>query len=504
MYKPRLKARAHQREALHRITQMPMRPSRCDVFALLMEMGTGKSKVVLDEFGERVDARDLTDLLVIAPAGSYRNWFEDQGEFPSEMRKQLDPELFGRIASAGWVSGGNAAARARLEHVLGASGPRALFVNVEAVGTVDKAYAACEQFLERGRAMLVVDESTRIKNPKAGRSAAVCRLGQLACARRIMSGLVSPNSPLDLFSQFNFLDWRILGFKSFYSFRARYAVLEEMTIGGVTDPYTGIESPSRNIIIPVAYRNVEELNQKIAPYSFRKLKSECLDLPPKIYLPPREVKLTDEQRRIYLEMREFAVAKLAAEAYVNAQMVITQRIRLDQILCGFVPDEEGNLHEIKENRTAALLEDLEECEGKAIIWTTHDHCVRKLAARIEKEFGEGSVARFWGGNRSKRHIEEARFKGDPTCRFMVATQSAGGVGNNWQVAGLSCYYNNDDNLEHRLQSEDRVHRDGLRHSAVYQDYIARGTIDERKVHNLRNKLNLSSIVNGDNYRQWLI
>lgn len=508
MYKPRLQPRAHQLEARHRITAAPMRPSNCDVFALLMEMGTGKSKVILDEFGERADAGDLTDLLVIAPAGSYRNWFQDQGErnlFPSEMRKQLDPALFERTVRAGWISGGKAADKEQLSALLEErQRPRALFVNVEAVGTVEKAYQACEQFLTSGRAMMVVDESTRIKNYKAERSKAVQALGQLACARRIMTGLVTPNSPLDLWSQFNFLDWRILGHRSYFTFKSRYAITEKIRVGAEIDEVTGEKVGGRDVDIVVAYRNIEELNGKIAPYSYRKLKTECLDLPEKIYLPPRAVKLTNEQRRIYCEMREFAVAQLDGEAFVNAQMVMIQRLRLDQVLCGYVPDEDGTVHEIAEHRTEALMEDLEECQGKAVIWTTWDFCIRKIATRITKVFGEGSVACFWGANRSTRHQDEARFKADPKCRFMLSTQSAGGVGNNWQMASLTCYYNNSDNLEHRLQSEDRVHRDGLRHAAVYQDYIAYGTIDEGKVDNLRNKLNLSSIVNGDNYRKWLV
>lgn len=503
-YKPLLTPRSHQLEYVARRNNIPFRPSNLDVFALLMEMGTGKTKCVLDEWGERVVGKDLHDLLVIAPAGSYRNWYVDQGEgYPSELRKQLDPYVFDSMVAAGWVSGGGAGIKAQLQTLIRTKKrPRALFINVEAFSSVEKAIVCAREFMEDGRrCMMVIDESTRIKNWTANRTEALEDLGKLAVARRIMSGLVTPNSPLDLFSQFYFLDWRILGHRSWFGFRARYAVMQRMIVHR--------DTPQERIVnMIVDYRNVPELNHKIAPYSFRKLKEECLDLPPKVYMPPRDVQLHDDQKRMYLQMREFGMAKLAAESFVTAGMVITQRIRLDQILCGFsVDDVTGELVEIKEYRTRELLFTLQEVHGKAVIWTTHDYCIRKLAEVLRKEFGPKSVAQFWGANRSTRHLDEARWKGDPDCHWMIATQSAGGVGNNWQMAKLTCYYNNSDNLEHRLQSEDRVHRDGLQdygHKATYQDFIARNTLDERKVENLRNKIDLATIVNGDNYRKWLI
>jgi hypothetical protein len=469
-----------------------------------MDMGTGKSKVILDEFGEREQAGELQDLLVIAPAGCIANWYVDRGEDePCELRKHLSPDLFERLVYAPFRAGQGAQARDRLERMLACTGrPRALFVNVEALSSVKAAVEVCKRFLARGGCLMAVDEATKIKNWQAARTKKVIELGELASARRIMTGLVTPRSPMDLFSQFQFLDWRILGFRSFYGFRARHAVMRQMEVGGYEH--------RRNIRVIVGYRNLEELQKKIAPYSYRVLKDDCLDLPKKIYLPMREVVLTAQQKRMYHEMTEFATAALDKETHVTATMVLTQRLRLDQLLCGIVKDENGVEHEIDENRTAALLEVLEEYGGeKATIWTTHDPCIRRIAAKLREEYGADAVAQFWGGNRATRDEDERRYKTDKRCRYMVATPRAGGMGNTWVVAGLNVYYNNSDDLQDRLQSEDRTHRDGLMGpggagKAVYADLCAPGTIDMKKIKTLRAKLDMSTLITGENYREWLV
>ena len=259
----------------------------------------------------------------------------------------------------------------------------------------------------------------------------------------------------------------------------------------------------RDVKIVVGYRNIEELQAKIRPHSYRVLKEDCLDLEPKQYAT-RDVALTKEQKKIYNNLKLSATASLGNDRWVTATQVITQILRLDQVLCGHVIDEEGMLHDVPENRTAILVEILNEHSGKAIIWTAYDHCVRKIATTLRKEFGEASVACFWGGNRSTRHEDEARFKSDPECRFMVSTPSAGGKGNTWVVADLVIYHSSTNNLEHRAQSEDRAHRDGQTATVHYIDLVARGTVDEAKLKAIRAKIDMSSIINGDNYREWLI
>jgi SNF2 family DNA or RNA helicase len=503
VYRPRTEPMRHQALALERIAARPTHPSRADVFALQMEMGTGKTWVVLTEWGTRASAGDLDALLVLAPAGSYRNWF-DRPEVAGEWSQHLDPEFAARTPWAAWVSGGGVAATRRVEAVLAARGPRALFMNIEALSSVERARAVAREFLETSRApMMVIDESTTIRSPDAARTEAVIALGERAAARRIMTGLIAPRAPLDLYTQFQFLDWRILGHRSFYSFRERYAVMKRVDFKQVIRGKDGTErkAPPRPII--VGYRRSEELHALTAPYSYRVLKEQCLDLAPKTYAV-REVEPTPQQAKAYQDLLRRATTELESGAHVTATHILTGILRRHQVLCGHVVDEEGRLHDIPDRRVAALSEVLAEHGGKAIVWVTYTHTLDKVRAALEREYGRGSTAAFHGGNRSTRHEDEARFLGDPRCRFMVATQSAGGRGNNWTVADLVVYYANSPDLEHRMQSEDRAHRRGQTRPVTYVDLMVRGTVDEKFVTMLRKKLDIASSIQGDARREWLI
>ncbi len=178
--------------------------------------------------------------------------------------------------------------------------------------------------------------------------------------------------------------------------------------------------------------------------------------------------------------------------------------KLHQIVCGHVRDESGVVRDVPSNRAQAVLDVLEEHAGKAIIWVTYDREIRKIADAISAEHGEESVAMFWGGNSKTRLEDERRFLSDPRCRFMCSTQGAGVLGNNWTVADLSIYAANSYDLEKRAQSEDRNHRKGQTKSVTYVDLICRGTIEEKIVKCLRNKLDLAALVTGENARKWLV
>jgi hypothetical protein len=478
-YRPRTMPYAHQREAARRLAAAP-------VFALLMAMRTGKSKSLIDDWGARAAAGGISGLLIAAPAGVYMTWYK---QFEDHLGEPLNS---GRTLVQHWASGAGAARARALEAFLATKGrPRVLLVNTEAFSTVARARELCHEFLGQGPAMMVVDESTSIKG-NSERTEQVLRLGAKAAVRRILTGLVTPKSPLDLFYQFYFLDPKILGFNSFFSFRRRYAVLQPMYFGG------------RTVQVVAGYRNQEELRDRIAPYSYRVQLENCYDVPAKLYLQ-REVELTPEQKRLYKEIKENATAQLETGEWVSATAVIVQIIRLHQILCGHIKnDETSAITPVPSNRIKSLVELLREHDGKAIVWCSYDYDVRAVSAVLAREFGEGSVARFWGGNRAEREGEEYRFLNDPGCLHMVATAAAGGRGRTWTVANLVVYYSNTHDLEHRSQSEERAQGVGKADRVTYVDLIAPGTVDEKIVRALRKKIDLAAAITGDGWRAWLI
>jgi hypothetical protein len=434
------------------------------------------------------DAKAVQDLLVEAPAGVYRTW-------ETAIREHCPDEFQERALIHTWQSGAGVMDKNRLQKFLSTNDPcrpRILLMNVEAHSRAGEAREVAQIFLNNPARtnMMAIDESTIVKNPSAKRTKFINgKLAKLVVWKRILCGLATPRSPLDLFSQFEFLNWEILGFRSYYAFRARYAVMKPMWFGG------------RKVAVVEGYQHQEELQALIAPHSFR------VEFRPKIpsTYTIREVTLTPQQQKAYDEIKAFATTEIAAGAHVSPTVVITQILRLHQILCGHVKDDMGSEHALPENKTKELLELLEEYHGKAVIWCSYDADIQKLTAALENEYGTGCVARFWGGNKNTREDEEKRFLlFSSSCRFMLATPSAGGRGRTWTVADLVVYYSSTNNLEHRDQSEQRVQGEEKNRPVDYVDLIAPGTVETKILEALRAKINMAAVINGDTWRQWLI
>ena len=456
-------------------------------FALFMDMRTGKTKVVLDEFSDLVVTGKLSQLLVVAPAGAYRTW-------EGAAREHLSPAMLRRSALATWAAGDSQKATDKLKAFLGRPGPKILLVNVEALSGVERAQDLCLTFVKAAPTMVVVDESTTIKDKATKRTRFCMRLAPHATMRRILSGLPTPQSPLDLYSQFAFLDQSILGF-SFAAFRARYAIMKRVPFG-----------PGRRMIDVVdGYHNLEHLQQTIEPHSFRVRLDECYDLPPKMYIR-REVDMTSEQEKFYAQMKKYARVQLEQEESVTATIVLVQILRLHQVLSGHVTTDDGNLIDVAEGKTEETLKILAEHPPpkKAVIWVAYDRSVGKVADALTKTYGAGIVARFWGGNSSEREAEEWRFRRDPRCRFMVATAASGGRGRTWSEADLVIYYANTHSLEHRLQSEERPQAIGKTQSVAYFDLVCPGTVEDKILTALRAKMSLSDAITGDDWREWVV
>jgi SNF2 family DNA or RNA helicase len=446
-------------------------------FALLCAMRTGKSKMLLDDFGRLELEGKVSDLIIIAPGGVYRTW-------ETAWRDHVSKDLQKRAAVHVWQSSKKDAAKPWLTH----RGPRILLMNVEALSSVKAARALCEQIVKSRSTMLVVDESTCIKSHSAQRAKYVLALGAFAVYRRILSGLPTPRSPLDLFMQFSFLSTSILQHRSFYTFRARYAVVQNQLLNG------------RMVPIVVGYVNQDELRKKIAPFSYR------VEFRPKIPSTYSivDIELSKEQQKAYHEMLEYSTTMLAAEKHVTATIVITQLLKLHQILCGFVKDEQGKIHALPEKRTAKLIDLLNRGGGKTVIWCSYDYSIRHISHKLIEEFGEPAVARFWGGNVKDREKDEARFIKDPDCQFMLATPDAGGKGRTWSVADSVIYYSSTNDLEKRDQSEQRVQGVEKDRQVDYTDFIAPGTVEMNILKALRKKIDMASLITGANWREWLL
>jgi SNF2 family DNA or RNA helicase len=227
-----------------------------------------------------------------------------------------------------------------------------------------------------------------------------------------------------------------------------------------------------------------------------------MDLPPKVYRM-LNVDLTDEQSRMYRAMRDNAFVEFEGGFTSSTQAIVTLT-RLQQIVCGHIADEDGDVHSIKSNRVSAMMEDLEGVSGGTIVWSRWRHEIAATVEALRSAYGEESVAEYHGGNTNTREDDARRFINSDRCRFMVSTQQSGGYGNTWLKGTYTYYMSNSFNLEHRVQSEDRPHRGGQTEKCTYTDLRAIGTVDERLIAALRAKINVAASIQGEDPRAWLV
>jgi len=477
-YKFKIKPFDHQITALERGWQRPE-------FGLFMEMGTGKSKVLIDNLGMLYQEGEINFALIIAPKGVYRNWTSK--EIPEHMSDDIPHRVIR------WVASPNKTQQAEMRSVGEAFEGLTIFVmNVESFSSIKGKNAGEWMGRAFGRnGLIAIDESTTIKNHKAKRTKALMKIASAFKYKRLLTGSPVTKSPMDLYSQCEFLRPGLLGYDSYYAFQGRYAVVQRKTMG------------SHAFQQIVGFRNLDELTFKIDQFSYRVLKQDCLDLPDKIYTV-RYVGLTKEQRDMYNSIKQHALVMLDNGELSTAPAVITQMLRLQQILSGHLKTDDGDTIYFDSKRMDALKEILEEHDGKAIIWSRFRYDIRQITKMLNDTFGQGCAASYYGDTSDdERQRAVDNFQNSEHLKFFVGNPSTAGYGLTLTEADLVIYYANDFNLETRAQSEDRAHRIGQKNNVTYVDLISEGTIDERIVKSLQSKIDIGAKVLGEEAREWL-
>jgi SNF2 family DNA or RNA helicase len=476
IYNFKTKPYAHQMTALEKSWDK-------SEYGYFMEMGTGKSKVLVDNMAMLYDKGRINGAVIIAPKGVYRNWLSQ--EIPNHLPSHVQHK------TVLWTASTSKAKDKEYRQLFESDDDlHILIVNVEALST-KRGLEFVAKFLSCHETLLAIDESTTIKNPKAKRTKSILLLSKRAKYRRILTGSPVTKSPLDLYTQCNFLNEFLLGFSSYYAFRNRYANMIDKNFGG------------RRVQLIGSYKNLDELATSIKAFSYRVLKEDCLDLPEKVYTR-REVELTDEQEQAYATMKSAALASLKGKM-ATAPHVLTQLMRLHQITCGHLKNDDETITEIKNNRLKELLYLLEEVEGKVIIWANYIYDIKNIVKAISEEYGADSIVEYYGhvsAEQRQKNIEKFQ---DPTskARFFIGNPQTGGYGITLTAANTVIYYSNGYDLEKRLQSEDRAHRIGQNKSVTYIDLIAPKTVDEKIVKALRKKMNIANEIMDEDFREWI-
>lgn len=422
----------HQKTAVEKLRKLK-------VGALFMEQGTGKTRTALELISIRRDSGKASHTIWLCPCSVKENLYRDI------------------IKHAGYM-------------------PDDITIcGIETLSTSYRTLNKLRDIAEHNDCCLIVDESSLVKNPSAIRTKNIVNLSLLCKYRLILNGTPITKNEADLFSQFYILDWRILGYQSYYSFAANH--LEYDDYGKV-----------RRCL------NTDYLSEKVAPYSFQIKKDDCLDLPDKQYLN-RYYMLTQEQEKEYDRVKEayLELVKEEDEAtiyrlFTALQLVLSGRKitskpaeRIQHVPMFDKPEDNP--------RIVALMDLLRLMPDKCIIYCKYVQEIHDICDIINKEYGQGSAVAFDGGlNLKKRQKSIDSFSGN--ARFFVANKRCAGFGLNLQFCSNVVYYNNDFDLATRLQSEDRIHRIGQTEKCTYYDIVAFSKLDERIAKCLQKKENL--------------
>jgi SNF2 family DNA or RNA helicase len=477
----------HQRQGLARMQGR-------EHFALFAEQGTGKTWMFLADAERLYAAGKIDSLLIVAPKGVHINW----------IRREIPAHLEAPHIAAFYASGASKRQQRLTEAVFAPRDVgyvpllRVLSINVEALIT-KAGRAVAERLLRATRCMMVIDESSRIKNPTAERTKVIHRLGLLAAYRRIGTGTPITNSPVDAFAQFEFLESGLLGTTSYRSFVAEYAELLPPNNNLVKHIRGNNANAQPQIVARDAmgrpkWRNLDKLQSLIEPHSYRVLKKDCLDLPEKLYTT-RYFQLTPALRRAYDELD--ANLRIELDGETNTVTALGALVKLQQITSGFVMiDGVTRLLGTDDNpRMEALLDVVDDTPEQFIVWARFREELQQIADALRAR-GITAVEYHGGVSTKARDVAVDSFQSGQARAFVGQPQS-GGIGLTLTAARHVIYYSNDFNLETRLQSEDRAHRIGTKEHVLYTDLAAVETLDEAIARSLQFKQNLASTILGD-------
>ncbi len=434
-----------------------------ECFAYYIEMGLGKTSLCLADFVYNCMADRCEVLVVVAP-------FYLRSEWSNEVEKhgvKMPVFLWDDVPPPNQKP------------------PFIVIMNIESA-RAGRGNEFLVALLAKHRCMLVLDESTTIKNFKSVSAKAMLAAAQLAALRRELSGLPMPHNVLDLYPQLRFLK-QLNGVNPFV-FRNKYAIL-----GG----YLGKQVKGA--------KNEEELQRIMDACSFRALKADwAKSLPPKIHVE-RQFEMTGRQKAAYKEMESDFVTFVKEgdpESAVFADQVMHAMRKLSQISRGFILDGEHVAQELVPLKDNPALNTLKACldavQGKSLVFTVHRHSTFMLFEALQS-YG----ARMLIGGMSQDEIKQAKddFNNDPAVKVFVLQTAVGHRGHNLTGqpgATTRCadtfWWENSFNFEHRAQGADRNHRWGTDADCVtYTDFIC-SKMDQKFLAGFKNKQNLVTAV----------
>lgn len=428
--------------------------------AILADMGTGKSLMTIAITGTLAQEKGVKRMLVVCPKSIVGVWEE-------EFRK------FANYRYALTVLDGTISKKKTAFSYMTGEALQVIVVNYESAWRLEKEITKWKPDL------IVCDESSKIKNPGTSQSKAMHRLGKLTKYNIILTGTPITNNPLDIFSQYKFLDEDILG-GSYYLFRNRYAVF-----GGYQNHQI------------IGYRHLAELVEKVHEIAYRIKIEDAVDLPPFID-ETRTIKLEPKAQSIYTQIERDCYAALSADAEVTARNVLTQLLRLSQCTGGYIRDDVSGVAQAVSTAKLDALEDIiDTCqdEGKKVVVFARFVPEIEAIERLLKKKDIGYALIY--GATTDRADQVKKFQEDEDCRVFIGQLQTTGMGLTLTAASVAVFYSLDFSYANYEQSRARIHRIGQKEKCLYIHLVCKGTVDERIMNALKHKGDVAKLMVDD-------
>ena len=435
--------------------------------ALLMDMGLGKSLTSIAIAGQLYQENKIERVLVVCPTSIISVW-------EKEFVKFADYDYFVESIVGSTMS----KRKEKLKSLCHKKGLQVAVINYEATWRMEKELNVYKPDI------IICDESQKIKNPSAAQSKTLHRLGVKAKYKIILTGTPVQNSPMDVFSQWKFLDPNIFGV-SFYAFRNRYAVM-----GGYYNHQI------------IKFKNMDELTSKAHSVSYRITKGEALDLPEQIFLN-RYCELEKEARKVYDTVMKESYAELM-DGEITATNILTKLMRLSQIAGGHVKDDEGRMQVIskaKLNELKDIMEDVIIDNKKKLVvfarFIPEIESIKQLAEEMKVEYSyiTGEI------KTDERGVMCDNFQNNENVKLFIAQIQTAGLGITLTAADTAVFYSLDFNYANYSQAIARTHRIGQKNTCTYINLISTETVDEKIIKALESKEDIAKNI-VDNWREY--
>ena len=435
--------------------------------ALLMDMGLGKSLTSIAIAGRLYLDNKIEKVLVVCPTSIISVWEKEFVKFAD-----YDYNVESIVGST------MSKRKEKLKTLCHKKGLKVAVINYEATWRMEKELNVYKPDI------IICDESQKIKNPSAAQSKTLHRLGLKAKYKIILTGTPVQNSPMDVFSQWKFLDPNIFGV-SFYAFRNRYAVM-----GGYYNHQI------------IRYKNMDEMTSKAHSVAYRITKEEALDLPEQIFLN-RYCDLEKEARNVYDKVARESYVELM-DGEITATNVLTKLMRLSQIAGGHVKDDEGRMQVIskaKLNELKDIMEDVIIDNKKKLVvfarFIPEIESIKQLAEEMKVEYSyiTGEI------KTDDRGVMCDNFQNNDNVKLFIAQIQTAGLGITLTAADTAVFYSLDFNYANYSQAIARTHRIGQKNTCTYINLISTETVDEKIIKALDSKEDIAKNI-VDNWREY--